>query len=180
MGKKHQEENCFSKHLMIVTRGTRGDVQPFMALARGLAEIYNWEITIVTEMNYKKNVKGHSKVDAGAIHWRPSGGDTTARVQAALSQKAINLKITSRQTNVMQKLFLARSEVEFFRSEPAIYYWAKTMKPDYLMFGFTMASLTAHVSEALNIPVIGFLLQPTSIPSPCYPPVIPLKEESYK
>ena len=169
----------YEKHLMVVTRGTRGDVQPFLALSRGLAEIYNWQVTIVTEVGHKGMVNSQTDVSSGAIQWRPSGGDTTKKVQAKLSQKAINLKINAKQTNVMQNIFLARSEVEFFPSEPAIFHWAQSMKPDYLMFGFTMATVTAIVSEALKIPIMGFVLQPTSIPSSSYPPTIPLREEVF-
>lgn len=170
----------YDKHLMIITRGTRGDVQPFVALARGLAEMKNWEITFVTETTFKANIKKYATVEQGAIHWRPSGGDTMTRVNDPLAQKAINLKISAKQTNAMQKIFLARSEIEFFPSEPAIYYWAKELKPDYLMFGFTMVSISMIASEALGIPLLGFVLQPTSIPSIEYPPVIPLKEANYK
>ena len=31
----------------MMTRGTRGDVQPFVALARGLAEGLGWMVTVV-------------------------------------------------------------------------------------------------------------------------------------
>ena len=48
------------------------------------------------------------------------------------------------------------------------------------MFGFTMATLTLIASEALRIPVMGFVLQPTSIPSSAYPPILPLKETTLK
>lgn len=44
-----QEKNPishFPKHVMIITRGTRGDVQPFMALARGMAESLGYLVTI--------------------------------------------------------------------------------------------------------------------------------------
>jgi hypothetical protein len=80
----------------------------------------------------------------------------------------------------MQTAMLSRGEREFFASEPAVYYWAKTMRPDLLMFGFTMAQVTMIVSEALKIPLIGFVLQPTSIPSKAYPPVLPLNEAVFE
>lgn len=47
---------------MLITRGTQGDVQPFVALARGLAETYGWLVTIVTELHYREFVKSHSNV----------------------------------------------------------------------------------------------------------------------
>uniref|UniRef100_A0A7S4MBL6 Glycosyltransferase family 28 N-terminal domain-containing protein n=1 Tax=Odontella aurita TaxID=265563 RepID=A0A7S4MBL6_9STRA len=169
----------YAKRLMVVTRGTRGDIQPFIALSRGLAEMENWEIIIVTETEYLSELRTQKNVKAGAIRFRPSGGNTMKKVHSEVSQKAINLKISAKQTNVMQKIFLARSEIEFFPSEPAVFHWAKVMKPDLLMFGFTMASVTLIASEALGIPVAGFVLQPTSIPSSQYPPVLPLTEERF-
>ena len=51
----------FDKHVMIITRGTRGDVQPFLALAIGLAEQRNWLVTICTELAYKSFIRSHSR-----------------------------------------------------------------------------------------------------------------------
>mmetsp|Transcript_17964 Transcript_17964/g.29140 ORF Transcript_17964/g.29140 Transcript_17964/m.29140 type:complete len:977 (+) Transcript_17964:168-3098(+) len=166
----------YEKHLMIITRGTRGDVQPFLALARALAERYNWLITICTELRYRDYVKENStNLARGGIQFRISGGDTQKKVDSRISKWAINL-----QSGAMQHLMLAMSEREFFDSEPPLYYWAKTMKPDYLMFGFTLASVAMIISEALKLPLIGFVLQPTCIPSKQYPPVVPLDENAYK
>mmetsp|Transcript_49198 Transcript_49198/g.73149 ORF Transcript_49198/g.73149 Transcript_49198/m.73149 type:complete len:699 (+) Transcript_49198:42-2138(+) len=174
-----EKENKFAKHVMMLTRGTRGDLQPFVALARELAENYNWEVTIVTELGYKEKIKQVSQVRAGVIRWRPSGGNTPRKISEKMSQLALKAKITAKQTDNMQKIFLARSEYEFFNSEPAVFHWASTLKPDYLIYGFTMASLAMIASEALNIPLIGFILQPTSIPSCEYPPILPLKHETF-
>mmetsp|Transcript_30357 Transcript_30357/g.64028 ORF Transcript_30357/g.64028 Transcript_30357/m.64028 type:complete len:617 (-) Transcript_30357:134-1984(-) len=169
----------YEKRLMIVTRGTRGDIQPFVALSRGLATLRNWDITIVTELSYKERLKkATANLSSGIVRFRPTGGDTMTKVSSKTSQTAINLKVCSQQTNAMQKIFLARSEVEFFGSEPAVYYWARKERPDFLMFGFTMATVTLIASEALRIPVMGFVLQPTSIPSAAYPPILPLKEST--
>mmetsp|Transcript_23053 Transcript_23053/g.50293 ORF Transcript_23053/g.50293 Transcript_23053/m.50293 type:complete len:726 (-) Transcript_23053:2565-4742(-) len=165
----------YEKHIMMVTRGTRGDVQPFVALARGLAETYNYKCTIVTEMRYRDFVLKYSKVSKGKIAWRCSGGDTTKRVDSKMGQWAIQMK-----SDTLQKIMLSRSEVEFFNSEPAIYYYAKEMKPDVIVYGFTMVTIAMIVSEALKIPLIGFVLQPTSIPSKDYPPILPLDEKAFE
>lgn len=171
----------YAKQLMIVTRGTRGDIQPFVALSRGLAALRNWDVTIVTELGYKAKLKqATAGLGAGVVRFRPSGGDTMAKVSSQLSQTAINLKVCARQTDGMQKVFLSRSEVEFFGSEPAVHHWAARERPDFLMFGFTMATVTLVASEALGIPVMGFVLQPTSIPSAAYPPILPLREAALR
>jgi len=168
----------FAKHLLIITRGTRGDVQPFIALGRALAEEHNWLVTICTEFRYKHFIKQNSgKLKQGCIRFRIAGGDTHARVDSRVSKWAMHLE-----SDVMQHIMLANSEREFFDSEPAMYYWAKTLKPDYLMFGFTLANVAMIISESLKIPLAGFVLQPTSIPSYRYPPVIhldPTVKEGY-
>lgn len=52
----------YPKHAMLVTRGTQGDVQPFVALARGLAELNGWLVTIVTENPFRDFVEANSDV----------------------------------------------------------------------------------------------------------------------
>ena len=80
----------------------------------------------------------------------------------------------------MQTIMLAWAEREFFQSEPAMFYWAEQLHPDLLLFGFTVTNVAMIISEALNIPLIGFILQPTCMPSEQYPPVFPLKQEKYE
>jgi len=172
----------YNKRVMIVTRGTLGDVQPFLALARGLADLQNCDVIFVTELEFKGTIlKNHmSAGENGRISFRPSGGNTMKKVNQASSQFAINYKIAAPQTNVMQSLFLSRTEVEFFSSEPAVHYWAEHLKPDLLIYGFTMTAVSMIISESLKIPLVGFLLQPTCIPSTQYPPCLPLLEKNYR
>lgn len=160
----------YHRHVMIISRGTRGDVQPFVALARGLAEMKGWMVTIVTESRWKSFVKDNAKgLTSGMIRFRPSGGDTMQRTDTAVAKWAMQHK-----SEVMQLMMVSNSEAEFFNSEPMFYYWAKEMKPDTLCFGFNLANLAMIVSEALKIPMIGFILQPTCIPSEMYLPVVPI------
>jgi hypothetical protein len=66
----------YEKHVMMTTRGTRGDVQPFLALARGLAEKYGFLVTIMTELHYMDFVRSNSQVDyffGGRGKWRGEG-----------------------------------------------------------------------------------------------------------
>merc|ERR1719434_216128 len=69
-------QKMFPKHIFMMTRGTRGDVQPFVALARGLAELHGYLVTICTELRWKSFVLRNSKTTNGNIMFRPSGGDT--------------------------------------------------------------------------------------------------------
>ena len=44
----------------------------------------------------------------------------------------------SSKSELMQSMMLSRSEAEFFGSEPTIFHWADTMRPDGLIYGFTV------------------------------------------
>jgi hypothetical protein len=157
----------------MITRGTRGDVQPYIALARGLAEQLGWMVTICTELPYKDFVKSNAKVPKGCIRFRPTGGDTAIRIETKVAKWAM-----ANRSELLQAAMLAHSEAEFFASEPLIFHWAQTLKPDLLIFGFTMANIAMIISESLKIPLIGFILQPTCIPSKRYPAVYPISTHS--
>eukprot|EP00746_Dinoflagellata_sp_MGD_P161245 gnl/MRDRNA2_/MRDRNA2_88316_c0_seq1.p1 gnl/MRDRNA2_/MRDRNA2_88316_c0~~gnl/MRDRNA2_/MRDRNA2_88316_c0_seq1.p1 ORF type:complete len:655 (+),score=125.06 gnl/MRDRNA2_/MRDRNA2_88316_c0_seq1:121-2085(+) len=164
----------FAKHAMIITRGTRGDVQPFVALARGLAEQLGWMVTVATELRWKSFVKSNLVgLKKGRICYRPSGGDTMKRIDGPLAKWALETS-----SSLVQAVMLARSEAEFFDSEPAFYHWASELKPDVIIYGFTLTHVALVLSEALKIPVMGFILQPTVIPSEQYDALMPIPSES--
>lgn len=152
-------------HVFMMTRGTRGDVQPFLALARGLAEKRGWMVTICTEMSSCDLVKEHSNVSRGCIRFRPSGGNTEAR----MSSLAAKLLLRTR-TEFLQMMALANSEAEFFASTTVFIHqileMEKSPKPvDIVMFGFTLTGIASIVSEFCRKPIVGYILQPSSIPS---------------
>jgi len=160
-------KNKYPKHVMIITRGTRGDVQPFCALARGLANMQGYCVTICTELRYKDFVeKNGEKLERGAIRYRPSGGDTHSRIDKPIARWAM-----AHQSELMQMAMLARTEREFFPSEPIFYFWTGLLQPDVIIYGFTLVNIAMIISEKFHIPAVGFMLQPTVIPSEQYPPV---------
>ena len=55
-----------------------------------------------------------------------------------------------------------------------MFYWCDVLKPDYLIFGFTMTNIAMILSEKFKIPCAGFILQPTQFPSKAYMPVSPI------
>lgn len=163
------------KRIVIITRGTRGDVQPFMALARGLAEHKNWSVTVVTELAFYSLVKAHSKTSRGEIHFRPSGGDTESSFDWPMAKWMMNQR-----QSIFQLIMLARAERVFFESEPAFSYFARQAQADLLLFGFNTATMAQILGEALQIPICGFLLQPTVIPSQQYPSIVSILDPSTK
>lgn len=145
------------KRVMLVTRGTRGDVQPFVALAQGLAsKPYCCEVFIVTELRWKDFVKKNT--NGLPIHFRPSGGDTTKKVKQYAAQKTMHL---GQHSEMLQALMLSRSEVEFFPSEGCFHYWANLIRPDFIVYGFPLIHVAMILSETLQIPIVGFILQPS-------------------
>jgi len=100
------ETKNWKKHVFVCTRGTRGDVQPFIALAIGLATQHDFLITICTEMRYKPLVENYSKVKRGKIQFKPSGGDTEKRISSALATWAMQQKSTAMQMFMVSCIFL--------------------------------------------------------------------------
>jgi hypothetical protein len=146
------------KHVMLMTRGTRGDVQPFLALARGLILNHGCKVTVVTELAWKKFVKtARQDLPDGSLVFLPSGGNTMLKVGSDVSRFFIN---RGQHLDALQALMFSRSEVEFFTSEGCFYHWAWKENPDFLVFGFTITHIAMIISEALSIPLVGFVLQP--------------------
>ena len=73
----HYDMEVYQKHVLMMTRGTRGDVQPFVALARGMAEQLGWMVTIQTELAFRDFVLGKTRgLKRGVVRFAPSGGPT--------------------------------------------------------------------------------------------------------
>mmetsp|Transcript_2218 Transcript_2218/g.5187 ORF Transcript_2218/g.5187 Transcript_2218/m.5187 type:complete len:827 (+) Transcript_2218:231-2711(+) len=152
------------QHVFMMTRGTRGDVQPFVALARGMAEQLGWIVTICTEVRWQHFVLSR-KVSRGSVNFLPSGGDTEARMTSRLAKWAVAAK-----SSAMQMAILASSEVEFFSSATVfvdhVLQLSRSSTPvSLIVFGLTVARVAALISELCDIPLVGFILQPSCIPS---------------
>lgn len=68
------------KHVVCLTIGSRGDVQPYIALAKGLQQAGH-EVTIVTHEEYKEWVEGWG------IKHRTAGGDPGALMKLSVEHK---------------------------------------------------------------------------------------------
>lgn len=162
---QHLQQDEYPRHIFMMTRGTRGDVQPFVALARGMAEIEGALVTICTEYTWRQFVQDNSAVCRGRIIFRPSGGDTEKRMSGAVEQWAVKQK-----TEFMQMLMLANSEAEFLPSATVVIHQIQeiqraTQPVDLLVFGLTLTGVAMLASEYCQRPVAGFFLQPSCIPS---------------
>lgn len=155
----------YPKHIFIMTRGTRGDIQPFVALAKGMAEQKGWLVTLCTELTWKSWIKAKtSNLRQGKVNFVPSGGNTEQRVNTVIGKWALSHK-----SELMQMIMMAFSEATFFPSCTTILRNASEAHAEHpissLIYGFTLCQISMIVSKALQVPMCGFMLQPTAIPS---------------
>ena len=128
------------------------------------------QVTICTELRYKAFIHDAGQgLSRGCVRFRPSGGDTMERTDTAVARWAMQCKM-----DLMQATMMARGEAEFFPSIHVCVHWAEVLQPSLIVFGFTMATIAAIASEKYGIPVVGFILQPTCIPSQHYSAVVPI------
>ncbi|KAL1510632.1 hypothetical protein AB1Y20_006933 [Prymnesium parvum] len=157
----------YPRHVMMMSRGTRGDVQPFVALAIGMAEMHGWMVTIVTELRWREWIKAKtSSVSRGRVRFLPSGGDTEKRMNIWIAQNVM----FQAKSELAQWVMLGMSEADFFGSIPTfVHQLGKCQESacpvDLLMCGFTVCGAAMLCSEYYGVPLIPFVLQPSSIPS---------------
>mmetsp|Transcript_4412 Transcript_4412/g.9575 ORF Transcript_4412/g.9575 Transcript_4412/m.9575 type:complete len:692 (-) Transcript_4412:86-2161(-) len=159
------DSGSYPYHAFLMTRGTRGDIQPFIALGCGLASERGWLVTICTELRYKDLVKQYgSSVAAGRVRFRPCGGDTEQQMDEGLTQWVVNSN-----SDFMQMVVLSASEANFFNSAPAFLHHVQRCEEerpvDVIIAGLTVIGAAMLISEVVNKPLINFNLQPYSIPS---------------
>jgi len=168
-GGSEQAGARFPKHIFMMTRGTRGDVQPFVALARGICNSHGWLVTICTEASFRDFVLSKcADVTRGEVRFLCSGGDTTRQTETWLAQALVNT-----QSEAIQAIMMAAAESNFFNSAPVMVHQLRTfqgpeatLQPvDLIVNSFTLTGVALLCGEVHQIPVAGFCLQPSSIPS---------------
>ena len=128
----------FPRHLFFMTRGTRGDVQPFVALAKGLANAHGWLVTICTELHWREFVLSEvAELRAGAVHFLPSGGDTHA-----VTGQWVHQQVMKMQLDAIQQFINGAAEWGFFNSVPVFVHQLKRLQAsaqpvDLLVCSFT-------------------------------------------
>jgi hypothetical protein len=114
----------FPRHLFFMTRGTRGDVQPFVALAKGLANAHGWLVTICTELYWREFVLSEvAELRAGAVHFLPSGGDTHA-----VTGQWVHQQVMKMQLDAVQQFINGAAEWGFFNSVPVFVHQLKRLQ----------------------------------------------------
>ena len=145
--------------IAIVTIGTRGDIQPFLALALALEQI-GYTVTIVTTVDYEPLVKRYG------LHLWPIQVDFQRCFQTeagrAVMDPGYNLIHSLRQLNQIAQAII----------EPCLRdSWAACQQAEAVIYGASAVLLTmAHIEPLLNIPCLRARMQPAFHPTGAFPP----------
>mmetsp|Transcript_44743 Transcript_44743/g.103500 ORF Transcript_44743/g.103500 Transcript_44743/m.103500 type:complete len:765 (+) Transcript_44743:167-2461(+) len=147
------------KRILMFTRGTRGDIQPFVALARGLCKPpFNCEVILATELENKDSIKSaRFDLPEGSLLFRPLGGNTMAYTKRKLLAGVMSF---GQHADFLQSIYFSMQEVTYFQSEGTAFFWAYQENPDFIVFSMTFVNVAMIISESLGIPIVGFILQP--------------------
>ena len=149
-------------NVAILTLGTLGDVQPFVALGAGL-EAAGHEVTLVTGRGFRVTVSGRG------LRYVPLDVDLLGLAQSQEGRAALRsprgaLRMARRLMPVMRKVLVDEWEAAASSGADAVVYHPKAMG------GY-------HVAEALGVPGFLALASPALSPTREFPvPVLPLPD----
>ncbi len=137
--------------LTIIAFGTRGDVQPLLALAKGL-KAHGHLVRMVSGIDFRDWIESHgietasSNVDVQAIMLGQGGQEWVQRSNSQI-----------RQTRVMKQLS------DQFSLEAMRDAWMACEDADAVMSGFTSDVFAVSIAEKLGVPHISAPLQPALV-----------------
>jgi UDP:flavonoid glycosyltransferase YjiC (YdhE family) len=143
--------------LVILTVGTRGDVQPYVALGMGLTR-RGHEVTLATSAEFKPFVEGHQ------LRFAPLAGSSRAVMegQQMISRNPIKtVKAIYDASAPLMKQYFADSE-------------AACEGADLILWGF-FGTPGYHIAEKMKIPTAGLFLQPWSKTGEFPNPGVPMR-----
>jgi sterol 3beta-glucosyltransferase len=131
-----------SKHFVCLTIGSRGDVQPYIALGRGLQK-EGHRVTIVTHEEYKEWVTGF-----GVDH-RTAGGDPGALMKLSVENKMFSPQFFKE----------SLSNFRTWLDQLLVESWDQCQDADVLLES-PSAMAGVHIAEALHIPYFRTFTMP--------------------
>jgi len=145
-------------------------VQPFVALAKGMANTHGWLVTLCTELHWKQFVLAETAtLRRGAVRFLPSGGDTAVEMSSWANRGAVHLNVEAWQTAM-----LGFSEWAFFNAMPTFVTQVgrctrceagSPQTLDLLICSFTLTGVALLCSEVHAVPMASFCTQPGCIPT---------------
>ncbi len=147
--------------ILIVTRGTIGDVLPFIALGKGLRAV-DHDVSICTHSNFEELITGHG------LRYSYMNDELTRFIDSTSGRDVIG-KIKTRKGFFRSAIEL-RKKSRPIRRNMLNDSWeaAKTEQPDLLIF-HPLAFWGPDFAAKLNIPVIMAAFAPGSVPTSDFP-----------
>lgn len=145
-------------HIRILAIGTRGDVQPYVALGLGLQQA-GFEVSLATTANFRAFVEGRGlpcltgEADMQAIMQSQAGQHTAAAGR--------NIPRLLRQNILLSNMPTLLRDA-----------WRLSQGADVLLYSAIGRFATPHIAERLGIPAIPAFLQPLLHPSPEVTPIM--------
>ena len=135
--------------ITIITAGSRGDVQPYLALALGLRAAGH-RVRVATHETFREWVTGYG------LDFAPVAGDPRAVLRSRAAERWL---ATGRNRNVLGFARELRALAPALVESSLADYWEAAQGADAIIYSVVaMASL--HVAERLEVPAFAAFLQP--------------------
>jgi len=163
----HQEATLQSvRHIRLLALGSRGDVQPYVALGLGLQQA-GFDVSIGTSADFRPFVET-SGLPCVTTDWELRAIVRRAAQEGGHSQTSAGKRLSRQQQ---------QAQWEFLRL-----LWQSTLElaegADMLLYSFAALFAAPHVAEKLGIPAILAACQPGMTPTRAFPlnsaPALPL------
>lgn len=151
------------RRALVLTYGTRGDVEPFLALAKGL-QAAGFSVLFATSVRFAGFVKAHGVpffglADASLAAIDSADGRTMMEGGAGpLARLAAGLRLARRAGPVNEALFAECCTA------------ADAARPDIIVHHAKLFA-APHIAEARGIPAVLGTLQPVIVPTRAFPPM---------
>ena len=150
-----------TSRILLLTYGSRGDVEPFVALALGLKRT-GFEVSLATAARFQDFVEGFG------IAFHPLPDDALALIETP-DGKAMIEGASGRVRRIAAGARLARQSAPInARMMEAAWHVAGAVRPDLIVF-HPKVMAAPHIAEALRIPAAMATLQPLIVPTRAFP-----------
>lgn len=149
-------------NILIFTFGSRGDVQPYVALGAAL-RAHGHAVTVSTGQGFDEMIESHGLASAPAsIDFREI--IKSQEMQAALRSVSGKFKAMRAFKGLVRRQFEDMWEI------------AKDLRPDIIIY-HPKGYVAQHIAEALKVVAIPTTLQPMFVPTGAFPnPVLPFRD----
>ena len=148
-------------NIVIITLGTRGDVQPYIALGQGL-KTRGHQVTLATSASFEQEILSNG-LDYGFINNRMIEfihSDVGKRLIESTTSVFALMKVYFQMANKIKPMEQAIIDDSWIATRQA--------KPDLILF-HPKAVGAIHFADKLNVPAVLTLLQPMGVPTRSFP-----------